>query len=251
LYGPTPATPAEAPPSTWSGLVNFSLISITGNATSVTLAGTGAVQLKTSDWIFGLKAAGAYGEAKPANSDPNASAEVVALNASLQLRVDRKLSEMISAYVLGGAETDHVKSVEFRGIGEAGVAIYWINVKEADFTKWLLRTDVAFHYAHESRFQYYPSPTMSLPSATLYAPKLGVAFRYSLSKDIVFAEDAEFLPNVGGESRFVINSLTKLTTRLVGQLNLAVGFTVNYDSAPAASKVPTDTTLSVGLEYKI
>ena len=92
---------------------------------------------------------------------------------------------------------------------------------------------------------------MSLPGATLYAPKLGVAFRYAFSKDVRIFEDAEVLPNVVGESRVVVNNLTKLTARLVGTLAASMGFTVNFDSAPAPGKKSTDTALSVGLEYQL
>jgi hypothetical protein len=157
---------------------------------------------------------------------------------------------MFSIYLLGGAETDHVKSVEFRGYGEAGGSIIWLDTKEADLSKTFLRTDLAFRYANESRFQYYPSG-MSLPNATLYAPRFGLAFRYSLSKEVGFLQDAEILPNVTGDSRVLVNSLSKLTTRLAQSFSLAVGFTVAFDSSPALGKKDTDTALTVGLEYAL
>jgi hypothetical protein len=251
---PAPAPPAPAPPP-FTGSVGLNLISITGNATAITFSATGLGEYKTPDWIFAFKTSGTYGQSKPPTSDPNASPQVVALAASLQLRLDRRISQPLSAYVLGGVETDHVKSVEVRGIAEAGAGIIWVDVKEADFERWLFRTDLAFHYAHETRFQYYRPPNdtspLVLPDATLYAPKLGVAFRYGLSKDVAFVETAEVLPNVVGDSRVVVNSLAKLTVQLIRSLSLTTGFTVNYDSAPAPSKVSTDTALSVGLEYQL
>lgn len=244
------AAAAQPPPPKWAGSVGFGLISLTGNATALTVNLTGLAELKTADWIYGLKVSGIYGRSKAATDDPNADSKVLALAGSLQLRVDRRINQTISVYLLGGAEADHVKSVEFRGIAEAGAGYIWIDIKEGDLAKALLRTDLAFRYANESRFQYYPTP-MSLPGATLYAPKLGVAARYAFSKDVGLLEDAEFLPNVSGDSRYIINSLFKLTARLVGSLSLAVGFTVNYDSAPAPTKKSTDTALSVGLEYQL
>jgi putative salt-induced outer membrane protein YdiY len=125
-----------------------------------------------------------------------------------------------------------------------------VSEKEGELERMLLRTDLAFRYANESRFQYYPTP-MSLPGATLYAPKLGVAFRYAFSNEVKFLEDAEVLTNVGGSSRVVVNNLTKLTARLVKSLSASLGFTVNFDSAPAPGKKSTDTALSVGLEYQL
>ena len=242
-----PAAAAPAPPK-WTGSVGFSLVSITGNATAVTLNGTGLAEYKTPEWIYGLKASATYGVSKAPT--PDATSQVLALAGSLQARVDRRLNEMISAYLLGGAEADHVKSVEFRGIGEAGVGIIWFSEKEGDLEKLLFRTDLGFRYAHESRFQYYPTP-MSLPAVELYAPKLGVAFRYAFSKEVKFLETAEVLPSVSGDGRVMVNNLTKLTAHLIQALSASLGFTVNYDSVPAPGKVSTDTALSVGLEYEI
>jgi putative salt-induced outer membrane protein YdiY len=244
------AQPAAPPPPKWGGSVGFGLISLTGNATALTLNATGLAELKTPDWIYGLKVSAIYGRSKAPSDDPNARAEILALAGSLQLRLDRRISRAVSAYLLGGAEADHVKSVEFRGIAEGGGGIIWIDVKERDLAKALLRTDFGFRYANESRFQYYPTP-MSLPGAILYAPKAGLAIRYAFSKDVALLEDAEILPNVVGDSRVVVNSLFKLTARLIQSFALAVGFTVNYDSAPAPRKKTTDTALSVGLEYQL
>ncbi len=246
----TAEAPPPPPPPKWAGSVGFGLISLTGNSTALTVNMTGLAEYKTPDWIYGLKVSGIYGRSRAPSNDPNAESQVLALAGSLQLRVDRRINQTVSAYLLGGAEADHVKSVEFRGIAEAGAGIIWLDVKEGDLAKALVRTDLAFRYANESRFQYYPTP-MSLPGATLYAPKLGLALRYAFSKEVGLLEDAEVLPSVSGDGRVIFNSLFKLTASLVGSLSLAVGFTVNFDSLPAPTKKSTDTALSVGLEYKL
>jgi putative salt-induced outer membrane protein YdiY len=246
-----PAVPAAPPPSNWTATVGLGLISLTGNATSVTATANGAAELKTPDWIYRLKVFGTYGLGKPPTNDPTVSSQVLALAGSLQMRLDYRFTPALSVYVLGGAEADHVASVEFRGIAEGGIGYIWIDVKQGELEKVLFRTDLGFRYANESRFQYYPTPTMSLPGVVLYAPKLGVAFRYAFTKDVVFFESAEVLPNVVGDSRVVVNNVSKFTAALVTSLSLAVSFTVNYDSAPAPMKKSTDTALSVGLEYKL
>ena len=60
-----------------------------------------------------------------------------------------------------------------------------------------LRTDLAFRYSRERRYQYYPTP-VDLADVDLGGPRVGVAFSYGLSKDTVFTEDAEAIPNVLG-----------------------------------------------------
>lgn len=245
-----PAAAAPAGPSRWTGSVGLGLIYLSGNASAVTFNMTALAELKTEDWIYGVKANGVYGQSRPPSSDPNATSQVLALGAGLQLRGDRRLTQAISIYLLGGAETDHIKSVEFRGFGEAGTGIIWFGTKEGTLNKASLRTDLAFRYANESRFQYYPTP-LSLPSVTMYAPRFGLAFRYALSKEVSFLQDAEVLPNVVGDSRVLVNTLSKLSTRLSQSFSLGTGFTVAYDSAPAGGKKPTDTALTVGLEYTL
>ena len=85
-------------------------------------------------------------------------------------------------------------------------------------------------------------------SVTLGAPRLGLAFRYALSERVAFQQEAELLPNVFGDSRLLANSTSKLSAGLTESLALTSSLLVNYDSAPAAGKRPTDTALSVGVE---
>jgi hypothetical protein len=237
------ATP-PVPPSTWKVNVGVNLIYLRATARTLTFSGQAAVERKTPEWIFTLKANGAYGSTRPAGSTDS---QVVALAAALQARVDKRLSESVSVYVLGGIETDHVQSVEAREFGEGGASVIWFDIKEADYSKIFFRTDLGLRYQNESRFQYYPT-AMREPGVTLVAPRFGVAFRYAFSKGTVFSEDAEVLPNVTGDARVLINSSSKLTTLLTGALSFAAGYVVKFDSAPAPGKVNTETALTVGLE---
>ena len=82
----------------------------------------------------------------------------------------------------------------------------------------------------------------------LVAPRVGASFRWALSKDTAFTEDAEALASVSGGERYLAKSLTKLTTRLASRLGFGVSYLVAWDSAPAAGKVETDTALAVSLE---
>lgn len=101
--------------------------------------------------------------------------------------------------------------------------------------------------ANEQRHQYYPE-RLQIEDETLYAPRAGLALKYGLSKDVVFTEDAEILPNVVGDSRVVMNSVSKISTRLSRSLAFGVAFTVSHDSRPAPGKVTTDTALALTLD---
>lgn len=241
-----PAKPAAAPGAAWTGTVGLGLISLTGNSSTVTFTTSAAAERKSEHWILSGKLAAAYGQNRAA---ADGGTETVAEAAGLTLRLDRRFGPRYGAYVLGAAEADHVKSVEIRSTGEVGATVVWVDAKGPTGWATSLRTDLGFRIAEERRYQYFPTPAPAdPPSVMLYAPRAGLAFRYALSKDVLFSEDAEILPNVVGESRVVVNSLSKISTRLSRSLAFGVGFTVNHDSAPAEGKVATDTALALTLD---
>jgi putative salt-induced outer membrane protein YdiY len=238
-----PAAPA-APKAAWTGTVGLGLISLTGNSRTVTFNTNAAAERKSEGWIMAAKLSASYGQNRAA---VGAATDTVAEAAGLQLRLDRRFGERYSAYVLAAGDTDHVKSVELRSTGEVGATVVWVDAGGDSGWKTTLRTDLGFRIANEQRYQYYPVD-LALDDETLYAPRAGLAFRYAMSKDVLFSEDAEILPNVIGDSRVVVNSVSKISTRLSRTLAFGVAFTVNHDSAPAADKVATDTALALTLD---
>jgi putative salt-induced outer membrane protein YdiY len=241
---PPPAPAPAAKPTAWSGTVGLGMLSLTGNSRTVTFSTTLAAERKSVDWIWGTKAYATYGQNRAAG---DGGTETVAEAAGILLRLDRRFGPRYSAYVLGAADTDHVKSVEIRSTGEAGATVVWVDASDPSGWSASLRTDLGFRIADEQRYQYYPVK-LQIDDETLYGPRAGVAFKYGLSKDVVFTEDAEILPNVVGDSRVIVNSISKISTRLSRSLALGVSFTVNHDSQPAVGKVPTDTALALSLD---
>ncbi len=249
---PAPAAAAAAPaaaPSVWTGTVGLGLISLTGNSRTVTFNTNAAAERKTEGWILGTKLYATYGQNRAAVA---ADTETVAEAAGLQLRVDRRFGPRYSTYLLAAADTDHVKSVELRSTGEAGATVVWVDAGGDAGWKTTLKTDLGFRVADEHRYEYFPADPLVAPhglaGVTLYAPRAALAFRYAMSKDVLFAEDAEILPNVVGDSRVVVNSVSKISTRLSRTLAFGVAFSVNHDSAPASDKVATDTALALTLD---
>jgi len=234
------------PTADWQGTVGAGLILMTGNTQTTTFTGTALAIRESMGWIWTAKAGGAYGQNRAAVAP---TPEVSAWNAAGQLRLDRKLGEIWTVYVLGGAETDHVAAVELRGYGELGVSAQWVDVKEKDF-QWIgLRTDLGFRYATEKRWQYYGATTGALPGADFYAPRLGLSFRYAFSKDVWFTEEAEFMPGVFvTPNRFQTKSMSKLAARVASNVTTGIGYLVVDDSRPAAGKKRTDTTLTATID---
>ncbi|MBS2028213.1 MAG: DUF481 domain-containing protein [Deltaproteobacteria bacterium] len=242
----TAAVPA-AEISPWSATAGLGFISLTGNTRSVTASATAAAAYTRGDWVFSGKMAGVYGTSRIAPDEPS---QVLALAGLLQLRVDRKFTDLVAAYVLSGVETNHVKSLEYNAYGEAGVSLFWINTKKDDGSQTYLRTDLGLRAGEEVQFQYYPVP-MDVPDITLVAPRLGAEFRYGLTKDLLFVQTADVMTNIAGTSQTLVNSLSKVSARLVGGLAIGASFGVAYNSAPPQGKVPTDTTLALNLDYSL
>lgn len=242
-----PAPPVvEKPVDPWVGSVGLGLIFLTGNANSITGTANAQADKKWGEWSIGLRANGAYGQSQP---DSASAPETTALRAAFLARGERGIIGLASLYLNGAVETDHVKSLEYRAGGEAGSGLTFVNYKIEDLEKMLLRLDVAFRYSHEANYTYFPLPVFgSYAQRDVVAPKLGLAFRYALTKDIKFSEEAEVVTNLLGSVRVLVNSNTKFSARLVSALSLTVSFLVSYDSIPAVGKKATDTALTVGFE---
>ncbi len=241
------ATLAAPPnPVIWSGTVALGLIALTGNSQTITFSTNGAFERKSPDWIVGIKTYAAYGNNTAAGAT---SSTVTALAAGLQVRGDRRFSDILSIYLLGGVDTDHLKSIESRPFGESGVSIIWFDEKAGDLQKSTFKTDFGFRYGHEYRFLYYGEGAPARQDGVdIIAPRVGAFYRYAISKDVIFSEDASALENLVGTTRALVVSTTKLSSRLTEKVALGVGFAVSYDSAPPPLKVRTDTALTVSLE---
>lgn len=242
---PCPAAAPAPPPKHWIGSVGVGVVAVTGNARSLTATVAAAAEHRGEQWILGGKLNATYGESRAAGTSiTQTSAE----NAALFLRGDYRFGPRLSGYLLGGVETDHPKSIEVRYSEEAGAAYAWIDSTIGD-QRLFLRTDLGFRVSEEYRFQYFPIAGRVDPrDYTMKAPRAAVAFRWEVSKSVLFTEDVEVLPNVD-DGRVLANSITKLSTKIFGPIAVGVAYTVNYDSAPPAPKIPWDTTLAVTLDY--
>lgn len=235
----------------WNATVGVGLIWLAGNSETLTFSGNAAAQVKLTDWIFGLKLSAAYGQTvAPGMEELDLDPTIVAFNAAGQLRGDRRFTQTVTGYVLGGVETDRVKSISSRSYIEGGASLTWFEVKKEDFVLQSLRTDLGIRYTVEDQFQFYPEE-MEIEEGDLgklLAPRLGVAFRYALSEELIFTEDLEILPNVLHETRLFLTSVSKIAVRLTKGLSFGVSLGIAYDSLPPQDKEKLDSALTAGLE---
>ncbi len=248
LNGVPEGTPAPVPHEKhWTASAGVGLTWLTGNVSSVALVANAAAKREGEHTIFNVKLFAGYGD----KNDGGGVKEILLYNAGATAQFDYRFTHIVSMFIGAGLDTDHVKSVEIRGYGELGVGAQWFDIKAGpkggEYQKLYFKTDLAARVQPESRFQYYPFAE-NQPDVLMVGPSLEASLRYGLSASTYFSEDFEFLPNVIGASRFLVNSASKLSFGIIGGLAATITFTVHYDSAPAEGKVPTDTIFTAGLD---
>ncbi|MBL8953472.1 MAG: DUF481 domain-containing protein [Myxococcaceae bacterium] len=261
-----PAPPAEAaapaappPADVWNGSAGIGLTYITGNTQSLVLTSNVSADRRWEKWTLGIRLWGAYGLANATANDPATQAATTARKAGGTVRGERSFgSGFASAFLIAGSEFDHVKNIESRSIGEAGVGLRFFDLKEGDLEKLFLKLDLGIRAGYETRFQYFPVQT-AVPDygVPILAPRGALAFRWGFNKWVRFSEDIEFIPYViqPDAGRLLMNSTTKLSSRITENLALTAAVVVNYDSKPpqvapppAPQRVNTDVTLTAGIE---
>ena len=245
------ATAPGAPPAsenTLSGSVALGAVVLTGNSDTTTFAFGTTVTKTTPDWTYGFKASAAYGR----STDPNTKKESTnAANGSASLRGARRLGDLISIYLEGVVDADHLKSIEWRPQGEAGASFQLVDKKDGDFQTQALRVDFGFRGGYEYRFQYYadnPADIHHLDGQTIAAPKVGFAARYAFNRNAVLTDEFNLLLNIPDGPRGLLTNVIKLATRIQSFLTFAVSYGIADDTKPPPGKVKLDTTLTVALE---
>ncbi|AFE04288.1 hypothetical protein COCOR_01789 [Corallococcus coralloides DSM 2259] len=232
----------------WTGSAGLGASMFTGNARAFTITGDAMAEYESPVWALTLEADGAYGNAA---SEDEEEREVTALTLGGWARGDYRFTRLLSAYSFLGLETDHPASLELRTEVELGVGLTFLERKKKKTEKELfLRTYLGASYAKDRRFQYTPTRE-DLPNVTLWSPAVGLAFRYDINERVHLREDAIVLPGIFDNTRVLLDSTTKLSVHLTDRFALTTYFELQHDSAPAAGKVKTDTSLSVGGELEI
>ncbi|MBN8228401.1 DUF481 domain-containing protein [Corallococcus macrosporus] len=230
----------------WTGSVGLGASFFTGNSRAFTLTGDALAEYDSPVWALTVEADGAYGNAAAEDAEER---EVTAKTLGGWARGDYRFTPLVSAYTFLGAQADHPASLELRTEAELGVGLTFLERHEAS-NELLLRTYIGGSYARDRRFQYFPT-RQNLPDVNLWSPAVGVAFRYDINERVHLREDALLLPDVFGDARVLLDSTTKLSVHLTDRFALTTFFEVQHDSAPAAGKVRTDTSLSLGGELTL
>ncbi|GMU58835.1 MAG: hypothetical protein AMXMBFR34_05980 [Myxococcaceae bacterium] len=245
-------------PKAWTGLVGAGLQFLTGNTQTLTLTFNVAAERNWEVWALGLKLNGAYALSNPKANEPGTTSDTTARRAQGLIRGDRKFGGFASVFGLGGVEFDHVKNIESRSYGELGSGLTFFDTKDAEKNERLfLRLDLALRAGYETRFQYFPvEQQVTDPAIPILAPRAAIAFRWNFNKHVKVTEDLEFIPFLlaPDAGRLLINSTTKLSSRITENVSLTASVLVNFDSSPPSVPPPgfqrrtTDVALTAGVD---
>jgi hypothetical protein len=256
---PPPEVVVTSPAQTshWDFYANAGLTWTAGNVSSLSFVASGGGKRVGDKTITQFKLFGGYGQTFNPAVPPAmvGTTDVLIYNMGATAQFDYRFTKLISAFIGAGIDADHVKSVELRGYGEAGLGVLWVDEKVEKWQKWFLKTDVSFRVQPESRFQYYPTPAQ-LPDALLVGPRAALQFHYGMSAGTYFDEALEVIANVVGDDagRILLNSVSKLAVGIATHVSVAALLTFKYDSKPAPgaagapAKQPLDTILTLALE---
>jgi hypothetical protein len=265
LAGPPMAAPGAPSATGWVGSIGLGLSWITGNTSQLTATGNVGLDKKWTDWALGIRLNGAYGLANP-TAFLGGEPAVTARRAGGTIRGDRSFGSGFAAiFLLAGAEFDHIKNVEFRGIGEAGAALTFFNKKQDDYEKLFLRLDLAMRAGGETRFEYFGmnrNRPVNPYSIVILAPRIAATFRYGFNKFVRFSNELEVIPFLLGEFRMLLNNNMKLNARLTENLSIAIAWLLNVDTLPPGTsngpagpapgtmgtRLPIDSALTVGFD---
>src|SRR5437870_3714432 len=98
---------AQTPEPKWTGTAGVSLISLSGNASTLTFNGTASAARNFDPWAVAVKAFGTYGQSRVVGAT---EPQVIALAAGASARTDRSVGDRATAFTQAGLETNHLKS---------------------------------------------------------------------------------------------------------------------------------------------
>ncbi|XXF76206.1 DUF481 domain-containing protein [Myxococcaceae bacterium GXIMD 01537] len=238
----------EGEPSPWTGTAALSFLLLAGNSKAFTLTADGLAEYRTDRWALTLKGEGILETASTAEDEDDGE-DVVAEALSVSARGEKRFTPLLGTYVFVGARTDHLASIELRLDGEAGVGFTLIE-RETEYEKEeLLRLDLGLHYSNEARFQYFEDKK-NLPDVDLLAPGVRLTFYYPINERLKFTQYAEFFPNILGDSRFLVESTSKVSAYITNRLALSTNIVVDVDTAPAEGKKVADLAVTLGAEFE-
>lgn len=220
---------AFAPPAStnWAGSVAIGLSVAAGNSDSIDANIAAVAEKKTPLREYKYQLDAVYGEKDGEQSEENVKGSTI---------WRRRLGQFYT-YIDSSLLTDNQADIDYRAT--AGPGLGWrFHETEAS----LASIEGGFSYIRE----HSAGETTDTP-----AIRLAEELRHALSAGAQIWETAEYLPDIGDFSRYLINAEAGVESALNHRLSLRTFLKNTYDSRPAPGREPNDLALRVAFVYKI
>lgn len=228
---PPPAEPQVAdpdplppPPPVWSGTGELTILATSGNVSSVTFGATGELARQKGRWRTNARAA--FLRTTDRGLERGRSVLV-------QAQQSRAISSVLELFGRGQYQRDLFAGILQRYSVDAGAGLVFAGPVQR------LQLTLGAGSTHERRLNV---PDQSIPVATA-----GVQYRFALSQDTTFTEEALATSSLTHGDDWRLDSTAALTTIIRQPIALRVSYNTKYLNKPVPTFQRLDTLLSVSL----
>jgi putative salt-induced outer membrane protein len=224
---PCPA-PAPAPPPLWSGSLELSFLSTSGNTSTDSLGGALGLDYKLAPWAVTFKAG--YLRASTDNV-------LTAEQFTTSLKGSRDLTERVDVFVGAGYLRNQFAGLNALINGEAGAGYKILTGPVQN-----LRAELGFGYTSKDQVI---GGTIGYGSA-----RFGLGYKWQFSKSAAFTNDFSYLSDFSDSSNWFITDKAAITAALTSIFALKASYALLYSNKPVPTFKSTDTATAVALVAK-
>ena len=211
----------------WKRSIEAGMSTASGNSDVLRYDGSASASKETDDNYFFLEAGGRYGE-----SDN----ETDAANATIEAKVQHRLSERTYAALDGHVRHDQIADLSYRARGSLSLGRHFIWSDRV-----VLSAEAGPGYVAEKK---------GGEKEGFVAGRVGQYLEILLTDSLQIWESADFVQNLEDSAVYFGTAEVGLETVLVGNLNLRLSLEDTYDSQPAEDKVSNDLTTKTTLVWR-
>ena len=218
-----------------------------GNSRSLALTAAETFRIRRDSEQLSVASAANYAQAGKTGQPTTASVE----NVQGKLRYDHFFVGSLAGFLGVSLRHDRFQGLDLRLNLDPGIAYYFIDEK-----KHQLWGELGYDFQYDVRKQSFvdAAAAAGAPIDKTQGQSGGRAFVGYLNKvndNVTFSTDLEYVQSVQDFDRFRINWDAGIASSISSSFSLATTMLVQYDHAPLAGVLNTDTTVSISLVYKL
>jgi putative salt-induced outer membrane protein len=217
-----------------------------GNSRSLALTATETFRIRRRSEQLSLSSAVNYAQAGKTNQPTTTSVE----NLQGKLRYDHFFVGSLAGFVGVSARHDRFQGLDLRLNIDPGFAYYFIDEKDQQ-----LWGELGYDFQYDIRRQSNVDDAAAKgapidKTQTQHGGRAFVGYTSKINDHISAATNLEYIQSLEHADHFRVNWDGSLNSSISAAFSIATTLLVQYDNAPLAGIMTTDTTASVSLVYK-